>query len=258
MKFGIGADPEIFVGDNNGVRSIIDKIGGTKEYPLPLPIGEGFAVQEDNVALEFNVPVSHSKRAFIRNITKATRFLEQAMIDRHGLHFVKQSAVSFPMEELSDPRSFIFGCDPDFNAWTLAPNPRPTAEDKTLRSCGGHIHVGCLDVDPVLGVRACDLFLGVPSTLMDTGEKRKQLYGKRGAYRKKPYGFEYRVLSNFWVFDPKLIGWAYDNTKRALESVTAGLSVSDEDEAILDAIDNNNKKAAEYLVKKYDLQVVHV
>ena len=46
-NFTIGADPEIFVGDETSVRSIVGKIGGTKEHPLGLPLGEGFAVQED-------------------------------------------------------------------------------------------------------------------------------------------------------------------------------------------------------------------
>jgi len=57
-----------------------------------------------------------------------------------------------------------------------------------------------------------DLYLGVPSVLMDKGELRKQLYGKAGAYRMKPYGVEYRTLSNFWIFSDTTIGWVWDNT----------------------------------------------
>jgi len=256
MNYYLGADPEIFVGDATSVRSIIDKVGGTKDHPMPLPIGEGFCVQEDNVALEFNIPASGTRAEFIKNICMATDFLEQAMIDRYGLRFVKQSAVSFPKEELNDPRALVFGCDPDYNVWTGKANARPLSTDSSLRSCGGHVHIGIANMDVVNTIKACDLFLGVPSVLMDNGELRKQLYGKAGAYRKKPYGAEYRTLSNFWVFDPKLIGWVHDNVGRALDAVSNKFDFDQEQENIVNAINNNDKQLAQMLVNKYELQIV--
>src|SRR6266850_5320353 len=147
MNFTLGADPECFLGNSTGVISGIGKIGGSKRYPMPLPLGDGFAVQEDNVALEFNIPASDGKDKFVSNITVAMNFLEAAMKDAHGLQFVKESAVSFPDSELLHPHALEFGCDPDFNAWTNERNPRPKAVDKNLRSCGGHIHVGVEMVD---------------------------------------------------------------------------------------------------------------
>ena len=81
---------------------------------------------------------------------------------------------------------------------------------------------------------------------------RKQLYGKAGAYRPKPYGFEYRTLSNFWVFDKKLIEWVWRNTERAL----AAGDVSHEMERILEAVNNGNKKVAQDLINDYNLEVV--
>lgn len=257
MQFLIGADPEVFVGDDTQVRSIIGKIGGTKASPLALPIGEGFAVQEDNVALEFNIPASGSRAEFVKNIALATGFLEGHVRDTYGFHFVKHSAVSFPQEELNDPRALVFGCDPDFNAWTRSRNPRPNAKDKNLRSCGGHLHVGVDGIDCIAGVKACDLFAGVPSVIMDKGEERRALYGGPGAFRKKSYGFEYRTLSNFWIFNQSTVEWAYNAVNRALDSVVAGLDVDAEKEAILDAIGNNNKDAARWLINKYSLEVVH-
>jgi hypothetical protein len=259
MEFLIGADPEVFVGDMSGVRSIIGKIGGTKDNPLPLPIGEGFMVQEDNVALEFNIPVSRSKAEFVKNISAATKFLESAVADAFGFKFVKQSAVSFPQEELNDPRAYVFGCEPDYNAWTCDVNPRPQASDPNLRSCGGHVHVGVNDFDAIAGVRACDLFLGVPAMILDADEnasKRRALYGKAGAFRKKSYGFEYRTLSNFWIFEERFVEWVHDNTGRALDAVKAGMDIDSEKDTILEAINNNNKDAALYLIKKYSLELV--
>jgi hypothetical protein len=256
MQFIIGADPEVFVGDKTGVRSIIGKIGGTKANPMPLPLGEGFAVQEDNVALEFNIPASKSKQEFVGNIREATAFLEKVVSDQYGFNFVKDSAVSFPDEELQDPAALEFGCEPDFNAWTLEVNPKPKAEDANLRSCGGHVHVGFKKMDIAKVIRTMDLYLGVPSVKMDKGELRKKLYGKAGAYRKKKYGGEYRTLSNFWIFESKLVEWVYDNTERALDAVKAGIDISNEKEAILDAINNNNHVAADYLINRYNLSVL--
>lgn len=256
VKFMIGADPEIFVGDDTGVRSIIGKIGGTKHAPLPLtPLGEGYAVQEDNVALEFNIPACGNRAEFIAAISKATGFLEGLMMDNHNLKFDKRSAVSFPESEMYDDRAFLFGCEPDYNAWTKDKNPRPTATDKFLRSCGGHIHIGFKGYDPHEVIKACDLFLGVPSVLMDQGELRKQLYGKAGAFRITSYGVEYRTLSNYWVFDQALTGWAYDNTARALDAVATGMSFDSEKATILAAIDGNDRTAAAHLVGKYNLGV---
>lgn len=256
MEFLIGADPEIFVGDAQGVRSIIGKIGGTKRRPLPLPLGDGFAVQEDNVALEFNIPACASRAAFIKAIADATGFLEQIMQDNHGLKFDKRSAVSFPDSEFYDPAAFQFGCEPDYNAWTKERNPRPASPDKNLRSCGGHIHIGFKGLDPHEVIKACDLFHGVPSVLMDKGELRKQLYGKAGAFRNTRYGVEYRTLSNYWVFEERLCGWAYDNVERALAAVAGGMCFVDDRTAILAAIDGNDKAAAAMLVAKHGLEVV--
>lgn len=254
----LGADPEIFVGIDGNVRSIIGKIGGTKENPQPLPIGDGFAVQEDNVALEFNIPPSKSADFFDMNLELALDFLGEMVKSREGYTFVKQSAVSFPNEELEDHRAWVFGCDPDYNAWTLRKNPRPKAKDKNLRSCGGHVHVGyeLTKEQKIELVRMMDLRLAVPSTLMDNGELRKELYGKRGAFRDKPYGLEYRTLSNFWVFDKKTRVWVYQQTEKALDAVLKGISATPEDERIRLAVDSNDKEVAKQLVDQYELEVV--
>lgn len=258
----IGADPEIFVaGADGGLRSIIGTIGGTKEYPRPLEaLGDGFAVQEDNVALEFNIPASATKKDFIANIQSATSFLDTLVNDAFGLHLVNMSAAEFPADQLLDPRALEFGCDPDFNAWTRKRNPRPKAASAALRSCGGHVHVGYefeTKEQAIETIRGMDLFLGVPSILMDSGDLRKQLYGKAGAFRFKPYGVEYRTLSNFWVFKEEYIGWVFDNTSRVLNAVQSGDSFLEYADDITSCINNNDKDLAKKLVDKFSLEVVH-
>lgn len=261
MNFKLGCDPEVFLADLNGhLKSSIGKIGGTKEYPQQLPIGDGFMVQEDNVALEFNIPPAETVKEYVEHIQKTLSFLSEGVKSLYGYQIVNLSAAYFPKEELNTPQAHIFGCDPDYNAWTGKKNPRPSAEDPNLRSCGGHVHVGydINKVNPRNLIKAMDLFLGVPSVLMDKGELRKQLYGKAGAYREKSYGVEYRTLSNFWIFNPKLIEWVWNSTEKAITAVESQFPVDEFRDEILQAIDKNDKEVASGLVKKLNLGLVYV
>ena len=102
------------------------------------------------------------------------------------------------------------------------------------------------------------MFLGVPSVLMDEGEMRKQLYGKAGCFRPKPYGVEYRTLSNFWIFKKKHIEWVWRNTARALKAVE---TYNQKDMMMLGneirtAINKNDKALAQDLVDEFNLEVV--
>jgi hypothetical protein len=261
VEIKLGCDPELFMADITGkLRASCGLIGGSKMHPLPLPIGDGYAVQEDNVAIEFNTPPASSAKEFVASVKKAMTFLGDVVREQHGFTIVNVSAASFPKDELEHPAAQEFGCDPDFNAWTMRKNPRPKADDASLRSCGGHVHVGfkpgALD-GPKL-IRAMDLYLGVPSVLMDKGELRKQLYGKAGAFRKKSYGMEYRTLSNFWVFDDRLTQWVWENTERAVQAVDSQFAIDDYRDSILDAINNNNKDAARFLAQECKLEVLNV
>ena len=254
----IGADPELFLvdaADPARLVSSIGLIGGSKEEPRPLDeLGPGFAVQEDNVALEYNIPAASSADELANNIGTIMAFLRR-QVGSMGLAFSQESAALFPKEQLMHPNALEFGCDPDFNAWTEAVNPRPKASDATLRSCGGHVHVGVQGFDPIKSVKLMDLFLAVPSVLMDKGELRKQLYGKAGAFRPKPYGFEYRVLSNFWVLGgPELVKWVWNNTRLALESVH--LEVDAIKPEIYEAVNNNNADMARQLINRYNIPVL--
>jgi hypothetical protein len=262
MPLKLGCDPEAFLIDLEGTfRSSIGKVGGTKYDPQPLPLGEGYAVQEDNVAIEFNIPPAETRVAFVDSIRNTLNYLIEFSRDINGLVISTVSAASFPDEELQDPRALEFGCEPDFNAWTKDVNPKPSAADKNLRSCGGHVHIGFDNegVDKFDVIKYMDLFTGVPSVLMDKGEMRKELYGKAGACRIKSYGAEYRTLSNFWIFDNRLIEWVWDNTSRAVAAAESRLAISEEDGTdIVNAINNNDKQLAQKLVNKFNLEVVNV
>jgi len=253
MKFLIGADPEFFIKKKyGGYASAVGLIGGSKWEPKKID-EDGHAILEDNVAVEFNIKPASSFDEFRSSIHKVLDHIRGIL---PGYEFSKESAVSFPQEELMTPEAQMFGCEPDFDAWRECVNEKPCADDKNLRSAGGHIHVGSdLAIsNPVAVIRAMDLFLGVPSTQLDAGTLRRELYGKAGCFRAKSYGTEYRTLSNFWIFDDSLIQWAFDGTQRALEFVEKGNTIDVADGyRIQRCINTNNPDDFDFLKAKFAL-----
>jgi hypothetical protein len=259
MKFKLGCDPELFLlNEHNEYRSAIDTFGGDKRHPRQLmELGDGFCVQEDNVALEFNIPPSSDEPTFVNNVNRIVNFLAESAKDQFGLLFSTESATLFPAEQLQDIRALTFGCDPDYNAWTGRQNPRPKGVDERLRSAGGHVHVGLEDIierkEKRRLIRLMDLHLGIPSVVMDHGDMRKELYGKHGAMRFKSYGVEYRTLSNFWIFSPTKTQWVWNATERAIQDFESGRDIQELHEIIGTTIDNNNKTAASQMISEFGL-----
>ena len=253
MKFLIGADPEFFIKKKyGGYTSAVGLIGGSKWEPKKID-EDGHAILEDNVAVEFNIKPASSFDEFRSSIHKVLDHIRGIL---PGYEFSKESAVSFPQEELMTPEAQMFGCEPDFDAWRECVNEKPCTDDKNLRSAGGHIHVGSdLAINnPVAVIRAMDLFLGVPSTQLDAGTLRRELYGKAGCFRTKSYGAEYRTLSNFWIFDDSLIQWAFEGTQRALEFVEKGNTIDVADGyRIQRCINTNNPDDFDFLKAKFAL-----
>lgn len=251
-KFTIGCDPEIFLKDqHNNFKSVIGLLGGDKWVPRKLS-EVGHACLEDNVAVEFNIPPCDSFESFAAEVKRTMEMVKEIL--PANLHYDQSSAISFPETELACDAAWVFGCEPDYNAWTMEENPKPHADDKNLRSAGGHIHVGSdlAKTSPIEVVRAMDLFLGVPSVTLDEGTLRRKLYGGAGAFRPKDYGVEYRTLSNFWIFKDELIHWAYQGTQRALDFVHSGKEIPEEHgNLIKECINNNNNNAYQQLKSIY-------
>ena len=247
----LGCDPEVFLVDQQGkFISAIGFINADKWNPFQIPdMAKGFTLQEDNVALEFGVPPASTPDEFIAHI-KAV--MERSKDFLPGLSFSKISCTIFDRDQMVHPAAHVFGCEPDYDAWTKEINMKPKPPHEFMRSAGGHIHVET-KLNPYDVVKQMDLFLSVPAVLMDKGQERKKLYGKRGACRVKPYGVEYRSLSNFWIFDDKLIRWAWEQTERAVNSTVNVDEVADYIEI---AVNKNDKKMAEALINEYHLEVI--
>jgi Phage phiEco32-like COOH.NH2 ligase-type 2 len=228
----LGCDPEVFL-FNEGANKYISSvglIGGSKDYPMPID-DEGNAVQEDNVTVEFNTPPCRSSADFITHINKNKEWIKQRA-EKLGLQLMIKPSAVFDQDQLESHAAQTFGCEPDFNAWLDGKmNPRPRAKNKNLRSCGGHVHIqvdhDAVDILDV--VKAMDLFVGCLMLEFDDDKGRRELYGKAGAFRKKPYGVEYRTASNAWIESDERIQWVWDQTDKALEFVYMGRKFSEEE-----------------------------
>jgi hypothetical protein len=230
-KFTVGTDPEFFLRREGRLVSAIGVINGTKMNPMNL--GDNVGLSYDNVALEFSTQVCKSGHQFVHAIKNAFRLVSRAIPEMFRID-TNTPAAYFPEEELANVEANQFGCDPDFNAWTLKMNRPPDRTNyEALRSCGGHVHVGQHKgyeflLDPhgkIMTVMAMDIVLGISSIILDTSpmaSERRKLYGKAGAHRPTDYGVEYRTISNFWLKHPCLVRLIHSFTKDALDLVDSG------------------------------------
>lgn len=260
--FVAGADPELMLQNPEGrLVSSLGIVPGTKKRPRKVA---GGAVQHDNVMAEFNVNPADTSEELVENMRSVLKELS-GMIAPNVL--VVQASADFPAEELKHPKARAFGCDPDFDSWSMSMNQIDgTAALSNFRSAGGHFHIGkrpeiaeMLD-DPygkVEVVKMLDIFLGIPGVLLDpdpSAPARRKLYGKAGAHRPKPYGVEYRALGNFWVRSPELAELIY-----ALADIAVRLTAEGQSKKVIDAIgagpvqsiiNDSNTKLASAAVRK--------
>lgn len=208
-----GSDPEFMLEKNGRFFSAIPIVPGTKVKRYPLGRHHCYY---DNVMAECAVAPATSPEGFVENFRDCLkRYAEQVQ----PYTLVPQASADFPAEELTSPESQEIGCDPEYCAYALqvAEAPQEQFKSGTLRTAGGHIHLGThIAVEGYEGstfnllaiVRLCDLFLGTTSIFLDkdpTTQRRKQLYGRAGRFRQPPHGVEYRSLGNYWLTSPKLV-----------------------------------------------------
>lgn len=261
----IGADPELFIIDtaqNNKVISSVGMIPGKKGEPfVDNKWPEGFGLETDNILGEFNIPPCVTMKDFVHNIN----FMKDYIRD-----FVKKINPSYDIQcvasrevdpdQLTTPESMEFGCDADYNVYTEMENQKPKCDDKNLRSAGFHIHVGYTGFNTLTSldiVKMLDIFLGVPSILVDQDTKRRSLYGKAGNFRLQPWGVEYRVLSSFMMSNDDLISKVYNNTIEAIIRYNEyGLPDIIDPDVIQRVINENDKVKAKQIIKKLNIPIM--
>lgn len=248
-KILVGADPELFMKNQNtgDFVSAHDRVPGTKYEPFKVPLG---AIQVDGTALEFNIDPASTVEEFVNNIKSVRKTLESYV---PGYNVVAEPVAYY------DPTYFAWdvpasahtlGCDPDFNGWTGEKNPRPDPDGRPIRTAAGHIHIGWGEDFDVYDsdhfkycakiARQMDYYLGIQSLLWDSDPVRRSLYGKAGAFRVKPYGMEYRVMSNRWLSADGLMRRVYRGVQRGMSAALADNFAEDVHGDIAQTIINEN------------------
>ena len=154
-------------------------------------------------------------------------------------------------------------CEPDFNVWLEDINPSPKT-NTNLRCVGGHVHIGIDEqyrTDEIQEniVKMFDIMVTLPALLIDTDERRRELYGKAGSFRFKDFGVECRALSNFWIHSNELIEWVFEQTIKAVTVVLDGKAdeyIKLYGEDTVTAINTNNKELAKQTIEKINTNIL--
>lgn len=262
MEILVGCDPEVFVKQDGVFKSAFGLIKGDKANPQKVNRG---AVQVDGMALEFNIDPAHSEDEFCINVQDVFNTMKLMVPDYEVVavpvaHFDPAYIKSQPAAALE------LGCDPDFNGWNGLVNNKPNGE-RPMRTASGHVHIGWtngMDVnDPAhiaqcnAAIRQMDFYLGLPSLAYDSDQERREMYGKAGCCRYKPYGTEYRTLSNAWLKSEALMRWVYRNTVKGMNELMAGNSLADKYGDIQEIINTGDKKAANKIIQAENIEVCY-
>ncbi len=253
-KVLVGADPELFMRNPNSGEFVSAheaqcgaRVPGTKYEPFKVPNG---AIQVDGTALEFNIDPAATVGEFVANIKSVRKTLEGYV---PGFNVVAEPVALYDKVywlTQVPPEAQSLGCDPDFNGWTQDQNPTPNPGTKPFRTASGHIHIGWTQDQDVFDkehyllccqmAKQMDYYLGIHSMLWDKDGTRRSLYGKAGAFRPKPYGVEYRVLSNRWLDSDDLMAWVYNSVQVGMEAAFNGAWTEDTYGKLAQHIINNN------------------
>ena len=270
-----GADPEFFFrqnGDVVGSERVLPKDGIEYEKEGPhIPGGNGTVrggggkIIVDGVQAELNPRANVCRANMVNEIALCFQQIKRSYPDMQ-VDFSPLVTVTESEFELLSKRSKKFGCNSSENVYTGAQS-KITVDPSVVRDrpAGGHLHFGGNESTAVKNalndvniiVPLFDIIVGNTCVLVDRNEgnkRRREMYGRAGEYRLKPYGIEYRTVSNFWLQHPHLMSMVMGLGRLAISIAVAGegknlmnlVNMSDIEKAINDndydlAMSNFNK-----------------
>lgn len=163
-------------------------------------------VYPDNVLLEMNTdPVE--PEFFVEHIHNNLVDLQDFLDDMGLQTSLGEAQALYPKSELCNPNAHRIGCMPFLDAYMLGVPRTPQPYHDQWRYAGGHIHLAYdknLIPSHIL-VKMLDKQFKIQDAKDNPAPRRDDYYGKEGSYREKPYGIEYRALTNAWMADPQKI-----------------------------------------------------
>ena len=210
MEFTFGSDPEFILVDEKGkLKSAINVVPGNKEKKFEK---DGNFFFYDNVLAECTVNPASSPEEAVEKLSNSLRSMAEIVAP---LKITSISAGYFEEGEMNHKDARKAGCAMEMCAYSMRTIPpgkvKKFFKNENFRTAGGHVHLGTsMGMDhekSLMLVRMLDLFLGIPSLVMDDSQmtvERRRIYGKPGRYRQPKHGIEYRTPGNFWISSPKL------------------------------------------------------
>ena len=243
-KCFLGGDPEFFVGNKKGKILASDKFLPSKYKPkkvrgksdLEDKDWKSNRIYFDGIQGEMALAPVTCRDNMTINIYNCLRAINRAIGSDNKIILKPSSFVDRQVIDDADPDARIFGCEPDFNAYTLKQNtPEMDASRHPYRYSGGHIHLGVIlnylnkltqyeeelaktPAGHIRLVKFIDVLVAIPSLLLDNGAgsaRRRSKYGKAGCFRPTPYGIEYRTLSCWWLKSPMTVSLVYGLARMA-------------------------------------------
>lgn len=235
----VGADPEIFVVDDNG-----QLLPSFKFLPAKSPEHVAYW---DGFQAEFSVRPTTCQSYTIDYVRTGMLAVHNAA-KKSGGKLTLKNVIDVPPELMSQtPPEFVqFGCTPSFNAYTNEVTlPDVDGYEVPFRMAGGHLHFSyqpyqrkllsieeaVKNLDKTIGVIAVSMFQAYDDP------RRRTLYGKAGEFRKPKYGFEYRVLSNAWLCHPAIAHLIYDLARNSMRGIKEWDITEEEARTCIDTCD---------------------
>lgn len=265
----VGADPELsvvelFKNSRKEYRSVHEFFPGTKQKPIAYEFG---AIQLDGTAPEYNIKPADNADDFVRNNVAMLKVV-QGIVKEHNPNWtIFATPASFFEDKYWDSipaKVKRIGCSPDMDSKSGEMNPAPKREGKTSVHAG-HLHYGwtnnedtndlghVYDCKEAVNQLACSLY--VLSDLWDTDTWRRKQF-RPGAMRVKPYGVEWRGLSNAWTKDPDLMRFVFEASTSLLTALDSGNRLLDHklfEEALGIVYDYpKSKMKTSHILKIYD------
>jgi len=232
----LGTDPEFFVTNKKGKVLASDKFFPDKHTPWRFDKeNEEQALFFDGIQAEMNIVPSKCRETVSYFIREALIKAQEKIGRDHDILIKPSVRVQKSVINSADPQAKIFGCEPDFNAYTCGQNTcEMDASKHPYRYAGGHIHIGMSSEYAKAGhpeyeiakteeghlkaVKFIDYITGAVLVMMDKGvdaKRRRTKYGTAGCFRPTPYGLEYRTPSCWWMKSPAALSLTFGLTRLA-------------------------------------------
>jgi hypothetical protein len=171
----------------------------------------------DGVQAELHVNPSSCRQTLGANVAAAFMLLAQQLKTMPDVAIEFKPVVKVSKKEFDSlkPESKLLGCAPSLNYYDKDAKIDIDMTSYKTRSAGGHLHLGLHAAIRKYRDRLPPLFdivVGNTCVLLDRdpdAAERRKVYGRAGEHRMPKHGIEYRTLSNFWLYNYKLMSMVF-------------------------------------------------